>query len=58
MKASGFVAVVLTGIWTGHYLGGFGWNDNPKTQFNWHPLLMVISMIYLYGNGETSPNLP
>ena len=39
------------GIWTGHHLGGFAWQKNPGLEFNWHPLLMTIGMIYLYGNG-------
>ena len=51
-QASGFVAVVLTGVWMGHFRGGFAWASNPAVQFNWHPLLMVLSMVYLYGNGK------
>jgi len=47
----GFMAVVLVGIWTGHHLGGFAWQSDPKHEFNWHPLLMTLGMIYLYGNG-------
>jgi len=50
-QAAGFVAVVLTGVWMGHFRGGFAWASNPAVQFNWHPLLMVLSMVYLYGNG-------
>jgi cytochrome b-561 len=46
------MAVVLMGIWTGHFLGGFAWKDDPQHQFNWHPLLMTIALIFLYGNGE------
>ena len=46
------MAVVLVGIWTGHHLGGFAWQSDPKHEFNWHPLLMTLGMIYLYGNGE------
>ena len=46
------MAVVLAGIWTGHHLGGFAWQSDPKHQFNWHPLLMTLGMIYLYGNGK------
>merc|ERR1711988_1835314 len=45
------MGVILTGIWTGHYLGGFAWRSNPSLQFNWHPFLMNLGMIYLYGNG-------
>ena len=52
-QASGFVAVVLTGVWMGHFRGGFAWTSNPAVQFNWHPLLMVLSMVYLYGNGRS-----
>jgi len=50
-QISGFMAVVLVGIWTGHHLGGFSWQSDPKHEFNWHPLLMTLGMIYLYGNG-------
>ena len=46
------MAVVLVGIWTGHHLGGFAWQSDPKHEFNWHPLLMTLGMIYLYGNGK------
>ena len=59
-QAAGFVAVVLTGVWMGHFRGGFGWDVDYV--FNWHPLLMVLGMVYLYGNGEsdynTSPSSP
>ena len=48
------MAVVLVGIWTGHHLGGFSWQSDPKHEFNWHPLLMTLGMIYLYGNGNYS----
>ena len=51
-QISGFMAVVLMGIWTGHHMGGFAWQSNPKQEFNWHPLLMTLGMIYLYGNGN------
>ena len=42
--------VVLVSIWTGHFMGGFSGSD-ANLVFNWHPLLMVISLIFLYGNG-------
>jgi len=47
----GIVIVILTGVYTGYYWGGFAWRSNPGIQFNWHPLLMTIGMLYLYGNG-------
>ena len=50
LQVVGLMMVVLTGIYTGH--NGFAWRDNAGLQFNWHPLLMTIGMIYLYGNGE------
>merc|ERR1712062_536980 len=28
-QITGFMAVVLMGIWTGHHLGGFAWQKNP-----------------------------
>jgi hypothetical protein len=29
----------------------FAWQDFPSIQFNWHPVLMVVSFIVLYGHG-------
>jgi cytochrome b-561 len=42
------LAFVLT--WIAKYLGGFGWSD-PNLRFNWHPLCMILGMVFLYGNG-------
>ena len=43
---------MLTSDWlTGHYLGGFSGQSDLKLEFNWHPLLLTISLVYLYGNG-------
>ncbi len=38
----------------GHYRDGFAWHSDPALQFNWHPLLMIMSMVYLYGNGKVA----
>ena len=46
------MAVVLMGIWMGHFRKGFAWSENPDLEFNWHPLLMTLGMIFLYGNGK------
>lgn len=43
----GILAMVLTGIWMGKYLGGFAW-DGSAQEFNYHPLCMIISMVFLY----------
>lgn len=47
----GVSLVVMMSIWTGHYLGGFTGQSSPGLEFNWHPLLLTISLVYLYGNG-------
>lgn len=48
--------VVQMLVWIFHYRGGFAWQDVPALQFNWHPLLMVISLIILYGHGNFQIN--
>ena len=40
--ASGHVTTVLTPDWL---------QSDPGLEFNWHPLLLTISLVYLYGNG-------
>ena len=50
-KVVGVIMVVLVSIWTGHCMGGFSGSDDANLVFNWHPLLMVISLVFLYGNG-------
>ena len=32
--------------------GGVTYVENMGIPFNWHPILMTISLIFLYGNGE------
>ncbi|XP_066905324.1 plasma membrane ascorbate-dependent reductase CYBRD1 isoform X2 [Halyomorpha halys] len=46
----GLLCVVLVLVWTSHYAGGFAWRSDPPKQFNWHPLLMTVGMIYLFAN--------
>lgn len=46
----GGTLVILMGCWISIHLGNFGWRSDPKLEFNWHPLLMTIGLIYLYGN--------
>ena len=50
-EACGAVSVILTVIWLNAYLGGFSWSDESKV-FNYHPLFMLMGMVFLYGNGE------
>ncbi|KAJ9597189.1 hypothetical protein L9F63_026921, partial [Diploptera punctata] len=49
-QAVGLLTVVLVTVWAGHYCGGFSWRSNPDTEFNWHPVLMTLGMIFLYAN--------
>lgn len=52
-----FFATQLTGtlmlaavlIWTVNYCGGFGWTDYNE-RFNWHPILMILGLVYFAGN--------
>ncbi|KAM4598747.1 transmembrane ascorbate-dependent reductase CYB561 [Polymixia lowei] len=48
-QAVGLTLVVLTGVWMGHYKGGFAW-DGSALQFNVHPLCMVLGLVFLYGD--------
>lgn len=49
----GLVSVVLTGVWMGQYKGGFAW-DGSEQQFNVHPLCMVLGLVFLQGDGEST----
>ncbi|KAA3670792.1 uncharacterized protein DEA37_0004960, partial [Paragonimus westermani] len=44
----GVLCVILTGIWLGAYWGGFSWTD--VRIFNYHPLFMVLGLVFLYGD--------
>ncbi|KAG8006699.1 Cytochrome b561, partial [Nibea albiflora] len=45
----GLTSVVLTGVWMGHYRGGFAW-DGSAQEFNLHPLCMVLGLVFLHGD--------
>ena len=47
----GGLAIVLTGVWMGEFLGGFAWDGSAK-EFNFHPLFMVISLVFLSSEGK------
>ena len=46
----GLTMIVLVGSWVGVHMGGLAGTSDPKLEFNWHPLLMTIGLIFLYGN--------
>lgn len=45
----GLASVVVTGVWMGHYRGGFAW-DGSTREFNLHPLCMVLGLVFLQGD--------
>ena len=53
----GIAAMTLTGTWMKHYLGGFGW-DGTGLEFDYHPLCMVISLVFLYSEGKRFTSFP
>lgn len=44
----GLLLVALVAYWCGKQ--GLAWRSVPSKEFNWHPLLMVLAMVYLNGN--------
>lgn len=48
----GLASVVVTGVWMGHYRGGFAW-DGSQQEFNLHPLCMVLGLVFLQGDGKS-----
>merc|ERR1711997_1433170 len=48
----GLTMVITTIAWVGHFKGGVSFSRTEKgIDFNWHPILMTMSLIFLYGNG-------
>ncbi|XP_056640639.1 transmembrane ascorbate-dependent reductase CYB561 [Diorhabda carinulata] len=44
----GIGTIILVLFWILYYQNGFAWQSLPRVQFNWHPLLMIIGMVFFY----------
>lgn len=44
----GTILVALTLTWVIKYQDGFAWSSDIAKQFNWHPFLMVLGLVFLY----------
>merc|ERR1712050_16009 len=52
VEAVGLLAVILTIHWVNHFKKGVVWGyTDLGINFNWHPILMTLGLIFLYGNG-------
>lgn len=49
LQICGMMMIGLAIIWIVKYNGGFSWSD-IDLRFNFHPILMVLGMIYFSGN--------
>ena len=50
-EITGIILVVWMGYWRGVLHDGFAWEGDSKKQFNWHPFLLTIGLLFFYGNG-------
>ncbi|KAK9880647.1 hypothetical protein WA026_011886 [Henosepilachna vigintioctopunctata] len=59
--ALGLGLIVLIVIWFDFYGGGYSLTDS-SLEFNWHPVLMITSMLFLYSQSiliyRTARNMP
>lgn len=52
VEVIGLIAVTMTIAWVQQYKNGVVWGMTEMgINFNWHPILMTIGLIFLYGNG-------
>lgn len=51
-ELTGIIMVILTGYCFHNYFGGFSF-QSPSQAFNYHPLFMMIGMVFLNANGSS-----
>ena len=51
MEVVGLIAIGMVTAWMGKYRGGWKW-DGSGLEFNYHPVFMVVGLVFFYGNGE------
>lgn len=52
VEVTGLLAVIMTIAWVIEFKGGVVWGTTELgINFNWHPILMTLGLIFLYGNG-------
>ena len=53
LQIVGLLLFCLTVYWVEHHKNGLAWGATDLgIDFNWHPVLMTLSLILLYGNGQ------
>ncbi|CAN9512800.1 unnamed protein product [Ophioblennius macclurei] len=57
LLALSVACVACVCVWNSHYRGGFAW-DGTAQQFNWHPVMMVMGLVVLYGNAAVLYRVP
>ena len=49
--AAAIVAISI--VWMTVYQGGFAWQENPKIQFNYHPVFLTVGLVVVAGEIKT-----
>ena len=44
--------VALVVVWMTVFQGGFAWQENPKIQFNYHPVFLTVGLVVIAGEAD------